>query len=150
MTDIGEPIENPGIEILPVEVPVPQEVPELVPVECLKIKGGPAVSKTDSHVAPYPGDECRCGIYGVKEVEQCKHWARDAGFPEGLVAIGEIELWGRIWQCKKGVRGQFARPKWIRLLLPVPTDIDVEEVVIELIQLYSVPIHAASPPWELH
>lgn len=32
MTDIGDPIENPGIEILPVEVPVPEEVPELVPV----------------------------------------------------------------------------------------------------------------------
>ena len=32
MTDIGDPLEDPGIEILPVEVPIPQEVPEFVPV----------------------------------------------------------------------------------------------------------------------
>lgn len=32
MTDIGDPTENPGIEILPIVIPVPKEVPELVPV----------------------------------------------------------------------------------------------------------------------
>lgn len=32
MTDIGKPVENPGIEILPIETPIPEKVPEFVPV----------------------------------------------------------------------------------------------------------------------
>lgn len=116
---------------------------------CRKVKDGVALPQANGHVAPDPEHEC--GIYAVAEVQQCEQWAtRGAGFPEQLAAIGEIDLWGRIWRCERGVRGQFARPRWIRLLLPVPPHIDAEEIVMELMKLYEVPIHAAPAPWPVN
>lgn len=117
--------------------------------KCLERKEAGITKPSNSHTAPHPEHEC--GIYGVAEVKQCEQWAtRGAGFPEKLAAIGEIDLWGRIWRCERGVRGQFARPRWIRLLLPVPPRIDAEEIVMELRKLYDVPVHPAPAPWPVN
>lgn len=112
--------------------------------ECRNVTRTPAL-ESNNHSAPDP--DHRCGIYAVKTIEQCRKWAGDADFPKKLAAIGEVALWGRIWQCDNGVRAQFAKPNWIRLLLPVPEDIDAEEVAAELAEFYHVPVHAAPPPW---
>jgi hypothetical protein len=57
------------------------------------------------HTAPDPN--CRCGIYAGK------HWEHLIGIGYAGYGIhGEVELWGKIEECKLGYRAQYAYPKF--------------------------------------
>lgn len=112
--------------------------------ECREIVKAKALLKRDTHPAPDP--DHKCGIYAVAEVEQCRQWVQVASFPGKLAAIGEVALWGKIWQCSKGVRAQYALPLWIRVLEPCNQH-NSREVVEILREIYRVPVHSAPPPW---
>lgn len=92
------------------------------------------------HEAPWPS--CKCGIYGFRERES----AEDAlarysrGSTEGW-ALGRVSLWGRIVECERGWRAQYAYP----YDLVVFTRDD--SVAAELRDLYAVDVTAA-PPFE--
>lgn len=89
------------------------------------------------HAAPDPG--CACGIYGAATFEAL----RDHGLcvvPSGL-AVGEVDLWGRVVVDDDGIRGGFGRPARICL---VPETAEASgtnpESVMEGLAAYGVPV----------
>jgi hypothetical protein len=90
------------------------------------------------HEAPWPS--CKCGIYGFREREP----AEDAlvryshGSTEGW-ALGRVSLWGRIVECERGWRAQYAYPYD---LIVFTGD---ERLAAELRDLYAVDVTATAP-----
>lgn len=61
------------------------------------------------HAAPHI--ECTCGIYAAKDLKQIKKilsW-------DILRVLGQVSLWGRVVEGKKGYRAEFAYPRnlWV-------------------------------------
>lgn len=62
---------------------------------------------------------CSCGIYAFKDPDEAFAYAvrvrdRFLGIASD-VALGEVSLWGRVVECERGFRAQFAYPRHIYL-----------------------------------
>jgi|SRR5579875_1637796 hypothetical protein len=63
--------------------------------------------------------ECSCGIYAFKDPDEAFAYAarvrdRFLGIAND-VALGEVSLWGRVVECERGFRAEFAYPRHIYL-----------------------------------
>lgn len=67
-----------------------------------------------THEAPWPGHQC--GVYGVRDraylEEALAEWVNMLQGGESIAAwaAGRVSLWGRVVECEKGWRAQFAYP----------------------------------------
>ena len=68
-------------------------------------KSGQFVFDANPHTAPE--HDCRCGIYAAKN---WKHLIEIEYAGYGI--HGEVELWGKIEECRLGYRAQYAYPKF--------------------------------------
>lgn len=57
-------------------------------------------------VAPVKG--CACGIYAYAEPERVMESVEGAVFRR---VVGEVEMWGKVWEHDLGYRAEFARPR---------------------------------------
>lgn len=58
------------------------------------------------------GAHCNCGIYAWKTSELMADYERDESHPQQFTHIrGEVWLWGRVLECSRGYRAQYAYPK---------------------------------------
>jgi hypothetical protein len=90
------------------------------------------------HEAPWPS--CKCGIYGFRGRDSAEHALvrYSHGGTEGW-AFGRVSLWGRIVECERGWRAQYAYPYD---LVVFTRD---ERVAAELRDLYAVDVTTAPP-----
>jgi hypothetical protein len=68
-----------------------------------------AVCSRRRHTAP--GRVCSCGVYAAAEPEELARLGRIAG-----AAIGQVSLWGRIAEHRRGYRAAIAYPARLRLV----------------------------------
>lgn len=87
----------------------------------------------DTHEAPWPS--CQCGIWAVRDRESLP---RD-GMRGGIVCVGEIAMWGRVLEFKRGWRARYAYPKTLTLLA------DDDELRGELERVYGVEVTCEPP-----
>jgi hypothetical protein len=86
------------------------------------------------HDAPDAG--CRCGLYAAKTLEGLHSLGYPSLARHEALAIGEVDLWGRILIAPRGYRAQYAYPRrffldyvnwrqaaWLRLHYGVPVRI---------------------------
>jgi len=92
----------------------------------------------DDHEAPAFG--CRCGIYAAKHYEHLI----EIGYG-GYGIHGEVELWGRIEECRFGYRAQYAYPKFF--VIPpnmLTNDMRETESKMEALIAFNVDIFVAT------
>src|SRR3954468_6736436 len=65
----------------------------------------PALGFGPRHVDPAPGPEHSCGIHAWKRPEHVQR------APLDWVVYGEVNLWGRVIDCDRGWRAQYAYPR---------------------------------------
>lgn len=61
----------------------------------------------DNHKSPRL--HCECGIYGHKEIEPAYNYARTT-VKQCSVVFGQVSLWGRMIECEKGWKAEYAYP----------------------------------------
>lgn len=56
-----------------------------------------------------PGFQCSCGVYACTDPREVEHLfnRRD----NNIACIGTVNLWGRVVECEKGFRAQYAYPR---------------------------------------
>lgn len=64
----------------------------------------PAESAVERHSAPH--EDCRCGIYGAKDLDTLKSITCP---PENVFVVGEVDLYGKVIPGKMGYRAEKAR-----------------------------------------
>ncbi len=92
---------------------------------------------------------CTCGIYAHRTYQQLlaarpndKEFYRYPLWSSAIIH-GEVNLWGRVIQGKKGYRAQYAYPKKLFVHAYIPKDLArCEKLASDLSELYNVP-----PPW---
>lgn len=61
-----------------------------------------------------PSRHTSCGFYGVKSSDRLLHLiGSSCGLTPASIVVGEIELWGRVYEHTYGYRGEYARVKRI-------------------------------------
>jgi hypothetical protein len=96
---------------------------------------------SSTHEAPWP--DCDCGIYAFRDqaeaAELLEHFATTPN-GKGAVgwAIGRVSLWGRVVECEKGWRGQFAYPYALTVHA-------AGEVTEQICGLYAIDVTADEP-----
>lgn len=92
------------------------------------------VHPSDTHEAP--SRDCDCGTWAVKDKADLPNSRANN---HGLVAIGEVYLWGRVLEFKKGYRAKYAYPKSLTLMS------DDQGGADELARVYGVPVTCEAP-----
>jgi hypothetical protein len=63
--------------------------------------------------------DCSCGVYAFKNLADAfTYWVRVRDRLVGMsveVALGTVSLWGRVVECERGFKGQFAYPRHVYL-----------------------------------
>jgi hypothetical protein len=94
-----------------------------------------------------PSESCACGIYAARDLETLKRLVYPFSGPlfrHRHVAVGEVMLWGRVIEGRRGYRAQRAYPKSL-YLVPRKEDepwIRFSEVALE--GAYGVPVGVLS------
>lgn len=97
---------------------------------------------TSRHEAPWPRHEC--GLYALQTredaVERLEHWiaAEQGGKHVSAWALGQVSLWGRVVECQRGWRGEYAYPYAITVFANDKT------IAVAIRNLYAVDVTAAS------
>lgn len=93
------------------------------------------------HEAPWPS--CMCGVWALRDRAAAEEKALER-LPAGPhhACFGEVYLWGRVLEFKRGWRAAYAYPK--RLILYAGPD--AEWLRGELGRLYGVPVDIVSAP----
>jgi DNA-binding PadR family transcriptional regulator len=95
-----------------------------------------------THEAPWP--DCGCGLYALRTRRlNEERLASFAKFNEnGSVAwvVGRVSLWGRVVECERGWRGQYAYPYTLTVLA------EDESLAPRLRSLYAVDVETAPQP----
>jgi hypothetical protein len=94
-----------------------------------------------------PAEDCTCGVYagdlptGLGALDP---YAR-LGWHVRHRVVGEVNLWGRVVECSKGWRGQYAYPS--RLIVPARRlhDVPVPRLddIVDALRCYGVPVTVA-------
>ena len=71
----------------------------------------PFVAICDRHAHDPPARRCSCGVYAGSEPDELGGLGRIAG-----AAVGQVSLWGRIAQHRRGFRAEQAYPARLRLV----------------------------------
>ncbi len=90
----GRFVPNPALSLVaPRAVPLPWPRDHDRPAKCFAMRG---------HEAPDP--QCRCGYYAYYELPE------EPDMPAPEAVWGAVVAWGRIVECERGFRAQYARP----------------------------------------
>lgn len=74
-----------------------------------------ATCTTDgTHEAPWPS--CRCGFWAFKTREHVERSLFETYGGERGKVIGQIALWGRVLECTRGFRGEYAYPQTLQFV----------------------------------
>jgi hypothetical protein len=82
-----------------------------------------------------PEEQCRCGVYVVKDPFRALRYMRGPAF-----IMAEVALWGKVIPADEGARGEFAYP--IRLLAPH----DAVDACRPTSLRYGIPVLVLDPP----
>jgi len=83
-----------------------------------------------------PNMEHRCGIYGVKEKDDLNAWSRG----RSCVVIGEVLIWGKVFEYQHGYISEYAYPIEIVGYEGDWKEYDPIEVIHELSEVYGIDI----------
>lgn len=87
------------------------------------------------HEAPWP--ECNCGFWIFKDREHVERAMFDQYGGEKGKVIGQTAVWGRVLECTRGYRGEFAYPQTLQF-------IEVEDEIAKAVSAtYGVPYSIA-------
>ena len=111
--------------------------------------------KPSGHCAP--AEDCRCGIYGARDLERAASyllainparclpsdlWLEPLHRPLLSGAIGHVSLWGSVVECEHGWRASHAYPERLYLLVRSEEEESLsprEEIAVGL-SVYGVPV----------
>jgi hypothetical protein len=94
-----------------------------------------------------PSESCACGIYAARDLETLKRLVypfSDPFFKQRHVAVGEVMLWGRVIEGRRGYRAQRAYPKSLYLVSRKKDEPWVRFSEVALEGAYGVPVGVLS------
>lgn len=108
--------------------------------------GLPATAACIPGCTTVPDAHCTCGIYATSNLDEALRYT--AGLPgsNGIVAFGEVDLWGTIVEGERGWRATHAYPH--RLVLPAGRPGAAARRLSLGVRLcdYGVPVHVIDVP----
>jgi hypothetical protein len=90
-----------------------------------------------------PSESCACGIYAARDLDTLKQLVypyADALFRQRRIAVGEVKLWGRVIEGRRGYRAQRAYPKSLYLVSRKHDEPWVRFSEVALEGAYGVPV----------
>lgn len=86
--------------------------------------------------------DCSCGIYAFKSMEGLPEYvtsiSRSTVTGSGVMALGEVNMWGRLLEHSKGWRAEFAYPK--TLYCPEECTIEYDSLICRVAVEYGIPV----------
>jgi hypothetical protein len=91
---------------------------------------------------PAPAERCNCGVYANPELEALRQHGLCLA-PEAIV-VGQVALWGKVVVDEPSLRGEFAYPARLSLVVDSLADGTPAEDLLEGLTAYGVPVHSTS------
>lgn len=91
---------------------------------------------------PAPAERCNCGLYANPEFEGLRQHGLCLA-PE-VIVVGQVALWGKVIDEEPSLRGEFAYPARLSLVVDSLVDDTGPEALLEGLRAYRVPVHTTT------
>ena len=89
---------------------------------------------------PAPADRCNCGIYANPELDALRQ--HGLCLAPDVIVLGQVALWGKVVTDEPSLRGEFAYPARLSLVVDSLVDDTPAESLLEGLTAYGVPVHS--------
>jgi len=91
---------------------------------------------------PAPADRCNCGIYANPDLEALRE--HGLCLAPDVIVLGQVALWGKVVVDEPSLRGEFAYPARISLVVDSLIDGTPAEALLQGLTAYDVPVHSTT------
>ena len=91
---------------------------------------------------PAPDAGCECGIYGARDLESLRQ--HGLCLAPDVIVLGQVALWGKVVVDEPSLRGEFAYPARLSLVVDSLIDDTPAETLLEGLAAYRVPVHTTT------
>lgn len=91
---------------------------------------------------PAPAERCNCGIYANPELDALRQHGLCLA-PE-VIVVGQVALWGKVVVDEPSLRGEFAYPARLSLVVDSLVDGTPAATLLEGLTAYGVPVHSTT------
>ena len=91
---------------------------------------------------PAPADRCNCGIYANPELEALRQ--HGLCLAPDVIVLGQVALWGKVVDDEPSLRGEFAYPARLSLVVDSLIDDTPVDTLLGGLTAYGVPVHSTT------
>jgi hypothetical protein len=91
---------------------------------------------------PAPADRCNCGIYANPDLEALRE--HGLCLAPDVIVLGQVALWGKVVVDEPSLRGEFAYPARLSLVVDSLIDETPVDTLLEGLTAYDVPVHSTT------
>ena len=91
---------------------------------------------------PAPAERCNCGLYANPELEALRQ--HGLCLAPDVIVVGQVALWGKVVDDEPSLRGEFAYPARLSLVVDSLIDDTSPDTLVEGLGAYRVPVHTTT------
>jgi len=91
---------------------------------------------------PAPADRCNCGLYANPDLEALRQ--HGLCLAPDVIVLGQVALWGKVVDDEPSLRGEFAYPARLSLVVDSLIDDTPAATFLEGLTAYGVPVHSTT------
>ncbi len=91
---------------------------------------------------PAPADRCNCGIYANPDLEALRE--HGLCLAPDVIVLGQVALWGKVVVDEPSLRGEFAYPARLSLVVDSLIDDTPAEALLQGLIAYGIPVHSTT------
>jgi hypothetical protein len=91
---------------------------------------------------PAPADRCNCGIYANPDLEALRE--HGLCLAPDVIVLGQVALWGKVVTDEPSLRGEFAYPARLSLVVDSLIDDTPPDTLLLGLTAYDVPVHSTT------
>ena len=91
---------------------------------------------------PAPAERCNCGLYANPDFEALRQ--HGLCLAPDVIVVGQVALWGKVVDDEPSLRGEFAYPARLSLVVDSLVDGTPPEDLVEGLRAYQVPVHTTT------
>ena len=91
---------------------------------------------------PAPAERCNCGLYANPDLEALRQ--HGLCLAPDVIVLGQVALWGKVVDDEPSLRGEFAYPARLSLVVDSLVDGTAPDELVEGLGAYRVPVHTTT------
>jgi hypothetical protein len=91
---------------------------------------------------PAPAERCNCGLYANPDLEALRQ--HGLCLAPDVIVLGQVALWGKVVDDEPSLRGEFAYPARLSLVVDSLVDGTAADDLVEGLGAYRVPVHTTT------